>query len=320
MPTDAPKFEITTGARLHFGLLANNLASGRGFGGAGMMIDRPGFQVRVEEFDSDTIVGSANVHDHLGRVLRKYRARCPVDNPLPSVRIEITREIPAHIGFGSGTQLGMAVAKALSLCAGERDVSSVELARRIGRGARSAIGIHGFGEGGFLVDGGKLNSDEISPRVARHDVPSGWRFVLMTPPAMAGLSGLAEINAFERLPPMPQTTTDRLCGIVVMQMIPALANADCDRFGDAVYEFGQIAGQYFSAVQAGIYADQRMSDLVRQLRNHAIHGVGQTSWGPTIFAVCADDDSAASLAAELKRDNRWSDCAIQVAAALNRGA
>ena len=41
-----------------------------------------------------------------------------------------------------------------------------ELARLVGRGARSAVGAHGFALGGFLVEAGKLDV-ELQPFVLR---------------------------------------------------------------------------------------------------------------------------------------------------------
>src|SRR6266851_3133678 len=59
---------------------------------------------------------------------------------LPSgVRITIDEASPEHAGFGSGTQLGLAVAAALARLHGAR-VATSDLAKAIGRGARSEIG------------------------------------------------------------------------------------------------------------------------------------------------------------------------------------
>ena len=320
MHSNLSQFEIKTGARLHFGLLANKPENGRHFGGAGVMIDKPGFHVSVQQADADKIVASPHFRDRIGRLLESCRSHSQSNRQIPPVRIELKQEIPPHIGLGSGTQLGMAVARVVSLVAGECDVSPIELARRADRGTRSAIGIHGFVEGGFLIDSGKSDNDEISPLVGRYDVPREWRFVLVTPLSNPGISGMAEIDAFERLPPMPQTTTFQLCGILVTQMIPALLESDCERFGDAVFDFGQLVGQYFCAVQDGTFADRGMAELVQHLREQGIRGVGQTSWGPTVFAVCSDETIATSLVAELSQDDRWSHCTFRVAAALNRGA
>src|SRR5262245_65220993 len=58
-----------------------------------------------------------------------------------------------HTGLGVGTQLGLAVAMAVAIECGHSDWPAAELAVRIGRGERSAIGVHGFERGGLIVEG-----------------------------------------------------------------------------------------------------------------------------------------------------------------------
>ena len=104
-----------------------------------------------------------------------------------------------HAGLGTGTQLGMAAASALSLAAGLPELTPEELAERIGRGKRSGLGVHGFARGGFLVDGGKRGPGGVAPLVARVDFPEAWRVVLVLPPGQPGLHGEGEGRAFEQL-------------------------------------------------------------------------------------------------------------------------
>jgi beta-RFAP synthase len=233
--------------------------------------------------------------------------------------MRIDEAIPGHIGLGSGTQLGMAVAKVLSALVGENSVKPSELARRVNRGRRSALGIHGFATGGFLVDGGKRTEGDVGALLDRADFPVEWRFVLVTPADATGLSGNAELDAFARLPAMPAGTTGRLCSILLLELLPAVLEADFDTCGAALYEFGRLVGDYFAPVQGGTYATPATTELVRRLRQRGIRGVGQTSWGPTLFALCPDPPAAE----ELKRDlaaSRWCDCRFSIAAPLNRGA
>src|SRR5204863_8056502 len=110
--------------------------------------------------------------------------------------LEIQQAPAAHAGLGSGTQMGMAVAKILSILAGESEITAAELARRARRGLRSALGLHGFQQGGLLVEAGQRESSEISPLVARADFPLQWRFILARPLGVTGLSGAAEMNGF----------------------------------------------------------------------------------------------------------------------------
>ncbi|NIQ97303.1 MAG: GHMP kinase, partial [Desulfuromonadales bacterium] len=65
----------------------------------------------------------------------------------------VEEAIPEHVGLGSGTQLGLAVAAAMTRLHG-LELDSSELLRRLDRGLRSGIGIGAFRMGGVLLDGG----------------------------------------------------------------------------------------------------------------------------------------------------------------------
>src|SRR5262245_63296945 len=143
--------EIATAARLHFGLLNPGPAGpgGRRFGGAGMMVERPGVLLRAVAAP-DVSAGGPLAVRALAFARRFTRAV-----PAPPQHLIVERAPPAHAGLGSGTQLGMAVARALALAAGRPDLPAGELARLVGRGLRSGLGVHGFERGGFLVDAGQ---------------------------------------------------------------------------------------------------------------------------------------------------------------------
>lgn len=311
---------ITTGARLHFGLLSNQPATGRRFGGAGLMVDRPGVTLRATVAERDECVGTGELPSRLTVALASYRAACPAEFSPPPVRLDVVSAPPLHVGLGVGTQLGLAVGRVLAELAGEQDVPASELARRVARGARSALGIHGFEQGGLIVEGGKRATDEISPLVARAVFPEMWRIVLAAPCDASGLSGTAEIEGFARLSPMPQAMTDRLCRIVLMELLPAVHEEDFESCGEALYAFGRIVGEYFAPVQGGVYGNPRMARLVEHLRAQDLRGVGQTSWGPTLFILCRDEASATALVRNLSSTPDWSDCEFVIARPLNDGA
>jgi predicted sugar kinase len=48
-------------------------------------------------------------------------------------------------------------------------------------------------------------------------------------------------------------------------------------------------------VQGGEYASAEIADLIADVRACGVRGVGQSSWGPTVFAVVGDSDTALSL-------------------------
>ena len=313
------KIQITTGARLHFGMLSCAAATRRQFGGVGLMVDSPGCQITFERADHASITGPPEsclrVEEFAGRYCERFSA-----DPPPPCRIEIRNEIPSHLGLGSGTQLGMAVARGLSMIAGEDCDDAVELADRVNRGKRSAVGLHGFARGGLIVEAGKRSASESGALVSRVEFPGGWRLVLARPPDGAGLSGAAELDAFSRLPAMPIAMTGRLCRIVLLDLLPAVIEANFDACGESLYEFGRTVGEYFAPLQGGIYANARMAKLVTALQTEGIRGVGQTSWGPTLFILCSDAISADGLVAHLAADPQWADCRFQITKPRNHGA
>lgn len=228
--------------------------------------------------------------------------------------------MPSHAGLGSGTQTALALAAALARLGGEENVPAIELARRVGRGARSALGIHGFEHGGLLVEGGKRQPDEISPLVARLEFPSDWRVLLVMPNDRRGLSGDAERAAFTKLTPMSASLTEKLCRIVLMELLPAVASADFPMAAAALREFGQLNGSHFAPVQGGVFADPQMSELAHCLSDQGCFGIGQSSWGPTLWILCRDDADAVRCREQIALHPSGKACTIHLTAALNVGA
>lgn len=297
---------ITTGARLHFGLLVIGEAERRRYGGIGLMIDRPRFVLTVRPASANRIEAAPETVPRILQFLRAVGDSANWD-------VVVREEIPAHIGLGSGTQLGLALAAAVSRCHGEVTTAANDLARRVGRGKRSTIGTAGFDVGGFLIDAGTPDA------LHRHDFPASWRFVLATPPHHTGLSGEQERQAFRELPPMPADMLRRLQD-AQRELSAAVASRDFARTSALLYEFGRTVGEYFAPIQRGVFADARMVALAERLRAEGIAGVGQTSWGPTLFALCDGAPNAESVATMIRQSAEWNDCDVRIVAAKNDGA
>ena len=150
-------------SRLHFGLLSLGSAEywpnrrgelvlpARRFGSVGLMIESPGVTITVEPADAWSAAGpmaerALKFAKHVHQSLPKATAR--------SQRVVVKRVPGSHAGLGTGTQLALAVARAVAASAEMPGLSGADLARRAGRGLRSALGLHGFENGGFLVEGG----------------------------------------------------------------------------------------------------------------------------------------------------------------------
>ncbi len=338
---------IKTGARLHFGPLEVSAPAGGRFGGVGVMIDHPRTVMTATNASVDLVRGDEPTKRRVMEFLQRIRKAIPDQYRVPC-EIDVKETIPSHYGFGSGTQLGLAVALASSIVANEptpflemlNDVRGVNgpsghraetpgkpllaaldlLAHRVGRGLRSAIGLHGFQQGGFLVDGGRPESNKLGTLVTRVEFPSEWRFVLASPQQAIGLSGDAEQSAFARQTAMPRQLTGELCRIVLMEWLPSVIEADFDRCGDSLFEYGKAVGEFFSPTQGGVFAHPRMAAWAEIVRQRGIRGVAQTSWGPTLAALCSSDAMARQLHSDFTGDSAWNDCSFQIVSPLNRGA
>lgn len=296
--------ETRTPCRLHFGLLALSKDGRRQFGGAGLMVRRPDVAVRVRlspetpGLSSTGLMGDRAL-DFARRFMETAVNRGWATMP-DGLTVEVLRVPRPHTGLGSGTQLAMAVARCLAQIIGKEDLTASDLAASVGRGRRSAIGAHGFLHGGFLVDGGKLPSESDTPRLApivmRHPFPDAWRIVLIRPRALEGLAGERETRAFADMPDIPDGVTDRMSRLVMLGLAPALLERDIDAFGEALFELQREVGACFAGPQGGIYADPMLDDMVHFIRGKGVRGVGQSSWGPTLYAIAPDEPSADHIA------------------------
>lgn len=296
---------VRTPSRLHFGLLAFGDAAPRQFGGVGVMIDRPETDVFVRLHA--TLGRSCEPRNVAERRASEFarRFRDSLDSDMDQsifdrLEIRVQQAAAEHVGLGSGTQLALAVARALAAFMGRPDMPPEELARRVGRGRRSAIGVHGFQYGGFIVESGKRNSDQISPLVARLNFPVDWHFVLITPTNSEGLHGPAEREAFEGLPPIPPAVTADLCRLTLLGILPAIAGHDFAAFSEALVEFGCKVGQCFATFQEGVYASPLAGAVIDLLLRHGIRGIAQSSWGPTLAAIAESRLRAEWIAARLR--------------------
>ncbi|MAT14557.1 MAG: beta-RFAP synthase [Planctomyces sp.] len=309
---------LKTGSRLHFGPLSYRPQAGRHFGGCGVMISEPGIELETTVAAKDEVVGAAA--DRISRFVERFRDYFGERLEVPPVRINVREMLPSHVGLGSGTQLALAVAQSLAILSGHSSLSMEELARAMGRGARSAIGINGFQRGGLYVEGGKRTDSELGTPITRLELPPNWCFLIVRPQSIAGLHGEAEKIAFDQLGPMPEETTAKLCRILVMDLLPAVVAADYPAAGSALYEYGATAGEFFAPVQGGIFASPQMRELALLLQREEVPGVGQSSWGPTLFALMPDRERADFWRNRLQNEAIGDGLVAQIGEPLTHGA
>jgi beta-ribofuranosylaminobenzene 5'-phosphate synthase len=308
--------QVRAPCRLHFGLFGFGRSSGPQWGGVGLMVEPPTVNVTIEPAATFTVGGS------LAERAEQFAAAATGEWELsgsPACHIHVESPLE-HIGLGVGTQLGLAVAAGLRRFLELPTLTAEALTASVGRGGRSAVGTHGFLHGGLIVDAGKESGQALGILSERVPVPNDWRVVLIAPGEQRGLSGDIEADAFARLPPVPGEITQELWRLTEEEMLPAAKRDDCAAFGEAVYQFGRFAGECFAAVQGGPFASETVGRLVDAIRDHGVDGVGQSSWGPTVFAIVPSDAAAESLAKWLQAEMRVSRDDIRIALPNNSGA
>src|SRR5262249_10561134 len=202
------------------------------------------------------------------------------------LNLSVEGSIPAHVGLGSGTQLALSVGMAAATLFGLK-LDAWDIANLLDRGARSSVGIATFAAGGGVLDGGRGEDDGPPPILSRFDFPEAWRLLLIFDHAQAGLHGEEEREAFRRLPPFPADKSAHLCRLVLMAALPALAAQDAETFGRAISEMQRVMGDYFAPAQGGRFLSPRVAEALAWLEAAGVSGVGQSSWGPTGFALVA---------------------------------
>ena len=122
-------------------------------------------------------------------------------------------------------------------------------------------------------------------RLIRTPFPPSWSILLIVPDRQSGLHGPDELRAFRELSPIPAARTDRLCSLVLLGLVAGVLEHDLRSFGLALAEIQEIVGVNFAPVPGGAFADPETERRAQRLRDLGLHGVGQSSWGPTLYRV-----------------------------------
>ena len=309
--------QVEAPARLHFGFVDLNGGMGRRFGSLGLAIDGVSTQLSVTVAPKTRARGAeAADEDRAVRIADRLFDALGLDG---GVDIDIRTSIPAHSGLGSGTQMALAVGGAISRIFG-LDLGARRIAELLDRGARSGIGIAAFEHGGFIVDGGRRPGGALPVVISRLDFPKHWRVLLIFDRSKHGLYGKPERDWFRHLPEFPGDQSARLCRLLTMRVLPGLAEQRLDDFGSAVAAIQEVVGDYFSPAQGGRYTSPVVTSVLNWLMTNGYPGVGQSSWGPTGFALIEGETEAFRLSKELQERFSMLPLRFQVVCGRNAGA
>jgi beta-ribofuranosylaminobenzene 5'-phosphate synthase len=172
-----------------------------------------------------------------------------------------------------------------------------------------------------VVDGGHGNQLGVAPIVSHLPFPEHWRILVIFDRQRRGVHGVDEVSAFAGLTPMPEADAARICRLVLMKALPALAEHDIVSFGAAITELQARLGDYFARSQGGsAFTSSAVAAVLAGLDAAGAHGIGQSSWGPTGFAFAPSAEEAERLAKLAREHPAAGGLDIRICSGLNRGA
>lgn len=318
------KVYIKTPARLHLGLIDLGGEFGRIFGSVGLAIDKPSVVLEAHPSKKPRVSGLRR-----GEVEARVKSFAEFYHVTGNVNIDVKEAIPKHVGLGSGTQLALAVGTALAKLF-KVEASVRQLATMAGKGSVSGIGTAVFEHGGFVVDAGhKIKRDEPRlcasrpppPIIFHRSFPEDWFFVVAVPNVKRGFTDEEEVRAFDRLPPMTPENVGKVCRLVLVRLLPALVERDIEVFGEALTELQGTVGDYFKRAQGGRFSSSISRECTEYMTRLGAYGVGQSSWGPTVYGLVRGDKKGEELVRAVRSflSERAGGCVFH-AGANNEGA
>ena len=308
------KVSVFAPARLHMGFIDLSGSLDRHFGSIGIALNEHATRLSLTSGEKRLITGPS-----AERADKCLTLMCQALNVSDKLTVNIETAIPEHIGLGSGTQMSLAIGSALNayygLGLGVRDIAAL-----MDRGLRSGIGIGIFERGGLVVDGGRGEKTITPPVIVHLDIPTSWRFILVLDKRGQGLHGQQEIEAFKVLLPFPRHEVERLCYLLMMKGLPAVAENNIVDFGNVISQLQCSVGEHFAAAQGGVFTSPEVAVAMKWLAQQGAVAIGQTSWGPTGFCAIDGVSLAESITEEaVQKFSYFDNLSFVTASACNSG-
>ncbi len=129
-----------------------------------------------------------------------------------------------------------------------------------------------------------------------------------------------QVEAFRDLPRFPEAQAAEICRIVLMQVLPAAVTAEPEAFGAGITTIQRLVGDHFAPHQGGRFASPAVARALARVAEAGVAGYGQSSWGPTGFALVPSEGQARALVADLEAALPGAGLRYVVARGRNTGA
>ncbi|WXG46544.1 MAG: beta-ribofuranosylaminobenzene 5'-phosphate synthase family protein [Candidatus Atabeyarchaeum deiterrae] len=271
------KVSVSAPARIHMGILNPSREIGdRLYASVGVGILQPRTIVEVQRSDGLKVRGPRLDES------KKFATKVLNYFKLKGAEIDVLTTPPQHAGLGSTTQLSLSIAAGIVKAYG-LDAEPVELAVILKRGEQSATGTYVFQHGGFVVEGGWGCKTTFPPLLFHYSVPEDWRFLIVIPKNRS-FDEKQELDVFRKLPKPKKDLVYEACYRILLGMAPAVLEKNIESFGANLTKLQELVGAVFSEAQDGVF-EPHSAPLIRKLKEMGASGVGQSSWGPAVYAL-----------------------------------
>ncbi|NPA70582.1 MAG: hypothetical protein GXO26_07210 [Crenarchaeota archaeon] len=305
MLTRDVKVVVSSPSRIHFGIINPfRIVKERYYTCAGLAVEQPRTIVEAS-FDGDN-----DSDPEILDVLRRLEHLFDIDTS--GISIRILSKPPRHVGLGSTTQLKLSIARAVLSLFNIDNICIEYLAKVLGRGDISGVGTYAHAYGGLIVDMGKKNIEDFPKLYIRLEFPQDWYIVLARGEGR-GPDEKTEHVLFTLS--CPRDLIYEASFYLFNVLIPGVVEKDFELFCTGLERLQYSVGKMFEKAQGGIFSTYS-NELINIMRKMNLRGVGQSSWGPTVYGFTISREHAEKCVKELKEVGFWA----MVVRADNNGA
>jgi len=287
--------------RLHLGFYRRcSPLSGLRLGGVGVAADLEGLTTRVV-LDADSAAGDKLRVEAPSSCLKDALEAAQRAAGLYRVggRLRVVDCLPRHVGLGSTTQLVASIYAAFGAAVGV-DVEEAVMAS--GRGRFSGVGVGVFLRGGLVADTGLKPGTHVARPMA-WSWPPPWGIVVAIPRVEQSklvAEGPEEDATMEAVLGSNKCSLHNSYAVLLDAVFAGAAMADFELFVQGVELLEEATAELFGEKQGGAYCCSEAEEAARALRSIGARGVGQSSWGPTVYGFFPSRGSAVAAAARLR--------------------
>lgn len=281
-------------SRIAISLIDMNGSLGRIAGGAGFALDKPNLEFVMQPSDGIIINDRDLFSSELTAAAKASLTKLAETYQFGGVVVTIKEAIPEHRGFGSKTATLLSLIKMFALL-NSTDITYSDLALFVGRGGTSGIGVNIIDKGGFILDGGHSikNKPEFTPSsasvplavpplLARSPMPQ--QEILIVVPPLKKVFAETEKKFFKELCPTPEHDVQSLSRIILMQLMPAVAESDLSSMAAAI---NSIQDHSWKRNEINLYGNH-VKGIMQCGRADGALMAGMSSIGPGIFFIGGD--------------------------------